>query len=137
MKLILTECKVAVLENILFVFGSFKFLLGYQPIPELAHQPTRSRYRLAKFATEALQHLSAPKIRAFALQKLATTTRHSQYTTLLISNYQAGDAALLTTIAQRFHAAYTLENLACSYVAVYAATSTPKCASPCWRCTTR
>ncbi|MDJ0364369.1 hypothetical protein QMK33_04340 [Hymenobacter sp. H14-R3] len=129
-KRLLTEKSKAVIENILFVFGEFKYPLDYRLILELARQQARSRYRLAEFATAALQHLSAPEIRAFALQKLATTTRPSQYTDLLISNYQTGDAGLLTAIVQRSHHEHTLEQLACSYVAIYEATKTPECAPP-------
>jgi ribosomal protein L17 len=127
---LLTEQNPAVLENLLYLFSRVKFPLGYAPILALARQKTSRRYRLMEFATDALAHLSAPEVREFALEKLARTTRPGQYTRILRSNYQAGDAALLTSIAERFHNEHTIESLAVSYVAIYEANPTPECAGP-------
>ncbi len=126
---LLTERNPAVRENLLYLFSRIEFPLGYAPILALARQKP-GRYRLAEFATDALAHLPAPEVRAFALQKLARTTRPGQYTSILRSNYQAGDAALLTSLAARFHNEHTIEALAISYVAIYEANPTPECAGP-------
>jgi hypothetical protein len=126
---LLTERNPAVLENLLYLFSQIKFPLGYAPILALAHQKS-SRRRIAEFATDALAHLPAPEVRAFALQKLARTTRPGQYTGILRSNYQAGDAALLTSLVARFHNEHAIETLAVSYVAIYEANPTPECAGP-------
>jgi hypothetical protein len=129
-KRLLTEQNPAVRENLLYLFSRIKFPLGYAPILALARQKTSRRHRLVEFATDALAHLSAPEVREFALQKLARTTRPGQYTRILRSNYQAGDAVLLTSIAERFHKEHTIESLAVSYVAIYEANPTPECAGP-------
>jgi hypothetical protein len=126
---LLTEQNPAVLENLLYLFSRIEFPLGYAPILALAHQKP-GRRRLAELATDALAHLPAPEVREFALQQLARTTRPSQYTHILRSNYQAGDAALLTGIVARFHNEHTIEALAVSYVAIYEANPTPECAGP-------
>lgn len=127
---LLTEKNKSVVENILYVFGIHQFPLAYQPILALAQRKNRSPYRISVYATEALQHFQATEIREFALQKLITAIRPSQYTDLLISNYQAGDANLLTAIVQRFHNEHTVENLARSYIEIYTANKTPECALP-------
>lgn len=124
------EKSKAVQENLLYVFTLFPFPLSYEPILELAQRKPNSRNRLTEFATDALRHLRAPKIREFALQRLAVTTRPSVYTDMLISNYQEGDALLLTNIASRFNNEHTIETLACSYTEIYQANKTPECAGP-------
>ncbi|MBG8556134.1 hypothetical protein [Hymenobacter guriensis] len=120
----------AVRENLLYVFTLFPFPLSYEPILALAQQKPSSKNRLTEFATYALRHLKGPAIREFALQRLLGTTRPSVYTDLLISNYQEGDAALLTTLVSRFHQEHTIEALACSYTEIYQANKTPECAAP-------
>ncbi len=126
---LLTEQNPAVLENLLYLFSQIKFPLGYAPMLALARQKA-GRRRLAELATAALAHLPAPEVREFALQKLARTTRPDQYTGILRGNYQAGDAALLTSLVERFHNEHTTEGLAISYVAIYEANPTPECAGP-------
>jgi hypothetical protein len=127
---LLTEQNPAVLENLLYLFSQLKFPLGHAPILALARQKPGGRYRTVEFATDALAHLQAPEVREFALQKLSRTTRPGQYTSILRSNYQAGDAALLTSLVERFHNEHTIETLAASYTAIYEANSTPECADP-------
>jgi len=127
---LLTEQNPAVLENLLYLFSQIKFPLGYAPILALARQKPRRRYRIVEFATDALAHLQAPEIREFALQKLARTTRPGQYTGILRSNYQAGDAALLTSLVGRVHNEHTIEALADSYTGIYQANPTPECTKP-------
>ncbi|AMR28007.1 hypothetical protein A0257_13510 [Hymenobacter psoromatis] len=127
---VLIERNNVVLENMLFIFGHHKFPLAYQPILALAQQKTSGSHRIQEYAIDALHHLQAREIREFALQKLATTTRPSQFTALLISNYQEGDAVLLTSLANRFHNEHSIEQLACSYVEIYAANKTAECALP-------
>ena len=128
---LLTEQNQKVRENLLHVFTRIKFPLAYQPILALARQKTSSKNRLTtEYAIEALQHLHAPDIRAFALERLAATSRPGQYTGLLVSNYQAGDAALLTSLVARTHDEHMLELLAGSYTAIYRLNKTPECAAP-------
>lgn len=127
---LLTERSNAVRENLLFIFGRHKFPLAYQPILALAQRKTRSSYRLSEYATGALQYIQAPEIRKFALRRLATTTRPRQFIDLLISNYQEGDAALLTSLVNRFHDEHTIEQLACSCVEIYTANKMAECALP-------
>lgn len=126
---LLTEQNPAVRENLLYLFSQIKFPLGYAPLLALARRKS-GRPRLAELATAALAHLPAPEVRDFALQKLARTTRPGQYTHILRSNYQAGDAARLTSLVARFHNEHTIEALAISYVAIYEANPTPECAGP-------
>ncbi|MDQ2769964.1 MAG: hypothetical protein M3Y54_05625 [Bacteroidota bacterium] len=128
---LLTEQNPKVRENLLHVFTRIKFPLAYQPILALARQKINRQNRLTtQYALEALQHLHAPEIRAFALQRLAATTRPGWYTALLVSNYQAGDAALLTSLVARTHDEHMLEMLAGSYTAIYRINKTPECAAP-------
>lgn len=127
---LLKERNPGVLENLLYLFSLVEFPLGYAPILALARQKPSRRYRIVELATDALAHLRAPEVREFALQKLARTTRPGQYTRILRSNYQAGDAALLTSLVERFHNEHTIEMLAVSYAAIYEANPTPECAGP-------
>ena len=127
---LLVERNKVVLENLLFIFEHHKFPLDYQSILALAQQKTRAPYRISEYAIGALQHLQDKKIRELALHKLATTTRPHQFVNLLINNYQEGDAVLLTNIINRFHDEHTIEQLACSCVAIYTANKTPECALP-------
>lgn len=127
---LLTEQNPWVRENLLNVFTVFKFPLACQPILALARQKPRPQSRLTEFALGALQYLAAPEIREFALQKLPTTTWPASYTNLLVSNYQAGDAALLTALVGRFHNEHIIESLAISYTKIYQANPTPECAAP-------
>jgi hypothetical protein len=129
-KRLLTEQNPAVLENLLYLFSQIKFPLGYAPILALARQKPGRRYRIVEFATDALAHLQAPEVREFALQKLSRTTQPGRYTSILRSNYQAGDAALLTSLVERFHNEHIIETLAVSYTAIYEANPTPECAAP-------
>lgn len=127
---LLIEKSPTVLENLLFFFGYVKFPFDYQPILALAQREPAGRSRIAKFAIDALQHLHAPAIRDFALQRLARTTRPARYTSILRSNYQAGDAALLTATIGRFHDEHTIEMLAVSYLDIYRDNPTPECQAP-------
>jgi ribosomal protein L17 len=127
---LLNERNPAMLENLLYLFSQIKFPLGYAPILALARRKPSRSHRIVEFATDALAHLRAPEIREFALQKIARTTRPGQYTRILRSNYQAGDAALLTSIIERFHNEHTIEILAASYTDIYKANLTPECAGP-------
>jgi hypothetical protein len=124
------EKNPALREKLLCVFTRFKFPLGYEPLLALARQKPRSSGRHTEFALEALQHLPTAEVREFALQRLRYTTRPAQYTDLLVSNYQLGDAMLLTALAKRFHNEHTIETLASSYTAIYAVNKTPECAAP-------
>jgi len=126
---LLAEQNPAVLENLLYLFSQIKFPLGHAPMLALARRKAGCP-RLAELATDALAHLRAPEVRDFALQKLARTTRPGQYTRILRSNYQAGDAVLLTSLVERFHNKHTIEMLAVSYTALYEANPTPECAGP-------
>ncbi|WP_022826244.1 hypothetical protein [Hymenobacter norwichensis] len=127
---LMSEKQTAVQEKLLYVFTLFPFPLSYEPILALAQRKPSSRNRLTEFATRALKHLRAPTIREFALQRLLVTTRPDLYTDILLSNYQEGDAVLLTTLVSRFHNEHTLETLACSYTQLYQANKTPECAAP-------
>lgn len=124
------EKRKAVHENLLYVFTLYPFPLSYEPILELAQQKPSSRNRLTEFAIEALKHLKAAEIREFALQRLLVTTRPSWYTDILISNYEEGDAVLLTNLVTRFHNEDTIEALARSYTEIYQVNKTPECAAP-------
>lgn len=128
---LLIERNKKVRENLMHVFTRIKFPLAHEPILALACQRiTRTNRLTTEYALEALQHLHAPDIRVFALQRLAATTQPGRYTDLLVSNYQAGDAALLTSIVARSHNEHTLETLAGSYTSIYRANKTPECAAP-------
>lgn len=127
---LLTEKSKDVQENLLHLFACVKFPLDYQVILAFARQKPTGENRIVEFALEALTHFNAPEIRAFALQKLLSTTRPAQYTDILLSNYQAGDAALLTALVGRIHQEHRIEQLACSYTEIYQANKTPECAAP-------
>ncbi|WP_305014048.1 hypothetical protein [Hymenobacter mellowenesis] len=128
---LLTEENPVVRRNLLHIFTRVKFPLDYRPILALARQKMTSGNRLAtEYAIEDLQHLRAPAIRAFALQRLASTTQPGRYAGLLVSNYEPGDAALLTALVGRFHNEHTVEALAVSCVDIYRANPTPECAAP-------
>lgn len=127
---LITEKRPAILENLLSVFEYTKFPLAYHPILRLAQRKPNGRYRLAELATGAVAFLHAPEIRNFALQRLARTTRPAQYTSILRSNYQAGDATLLVAVIDRFHQGHIIEQLAVSYIDIYRDNPTPECALP-------
>lgn len=128
---LLTEKNRATQENILIAFSLFPFPLPYQPILAWARQKPNGRNRQrTQAALEALSLLSAPEIREFALQRLQHTSQPAPYAEILTSNYQEGDAALLTAIAARTHEEHAIEQLAISYTAIYAANKTPECAAP-------
>ncbi|MGI4875122.1 MAG: hypothetical protein ACRYFX_28540 [Janthinobacterium lividum] len=127
---LLTEKNMNVRENLLFIFTLHPYPLDYHPILTIARQKPSRRNRITEYAVEALKHLQAPEIREFALQRLASTTQPALYTDILVSNYQPGDAALLTAVVARFHAAHIIESLAVSYIEIYRANPTPECAAP-------
>jgi hypothetical protein len=127
---LVVEKNSALREKLLCVFTRFKFPLGYEPLLALARQKPRNAGRHTEFALAALQNLPAAEVREFALQRLCYSTRPAQYADLLVSNYQLGDATLLTTIAKRFHNEHIIETLASSYTAIYAVNKTPECAAP-------
>ena len=117
------------LENLLLVFSRIPFPLPYASILALARQRSRGS-RIREFALDALALLSAPEIREFALVQLRQTSRPASYTSLLINNYQPGDAALLTDIVGCTHEEHAIEQLAISYSDVYKNNKTPECAAP-------
>jgi hypothetical protein len=128
---LLTEKNPLVRENLLHFFTRIKFPLDYQSILALAQQKMNGSNRLAtEYAIEALQHLQEPAIREFALQRLAATTQPGRYARLFVSNYQPGDAALLTELVGRFHNEHIIESLAISYTDIYRANQTPECVTP-------
>jgi hypothetical protein len=128
---LLAERDAAVRENLYYVFTLFPFPLSYEPLLLQAGQPpNRQNQRLINYALDALALLRAPEIRAFALERLRQSSQPGRYAEILASNYQEGDAALLTAIAERTHSEVAIEQLAISYTGIYEANSTPECAAP-------
>jgi len=117
-------------EEDLHVFTRLPFPYHYSILLEFALRRSTSTNRLRDFAIDALEHISAPEVRAFALQKLQTTRSPGTFTRLLISNYHAGDAKLLTSIVEKYKNEHIIEDLACSYVDIYAANRTKECEEP-------
>lgn len=127
---LLIEQNQNVLENLLYVFGIYKFPLAYQPILDLARQKQSSKGSSVELALGALKLLRAPEIREFALQKISALAYPAEYTAILSSNYQEGDATLLTALVDRATSEHAIEMLADSYTKIYRVNKTPECAAP-------
>lgn len=128
---LLTEPDPLVRENLYSVFTLFPFPLSFEPIlAQARRKPNRQNQRPICYALDALTLVRAPEIRAFALERLRRSSQPGRYAEILASNYQAGDAVLLTAIAERTHSENGIEELAISYTSIYEANKTPECAAP-------
>lgn len=126
----LNEKKPLCKELLLPVFSFRKFPLAYECILELAKKKASGNSRLVEFAIDALQHISAPDIRAFAIEKIKTSNTPYKYVNILSSNYKAGDSVLLTQIINQFKNRDIIEQLAHSLIAIYTTNKTRECAEP-------
>jgi hypothetical protein len=114
----------------LSVFTVVPYSYAMDPILRLARRRPNGDDRLTEFAIAALEHLEAPEIREFALDKLQRTRKPYLFTSLLKKNYQLGDTDLLTMIAGKYVNEDIIEALAVSYVDIYSENSTRECLRP-------
>lgn len=127
---LIVEENIAFQEKLLFVFTEFKFPLEGEFILRLANQKSSSEDRIAEFAIDALKYIKSDAIRQFAFERIKTTKMPQMFTSIFITNYNAGDGVFLTELAMKFNDDYVIENLAISYIEIYRANKTKECKEP-------
>lgn len=127
---LLTESNPANVEKLIHVFTYQTFPFDSDFILRLAKRRASSKNRINEFAISALKHLKSEGIREFALKRMTKTRTPSDYTNILVSNYQSGDHKLLSQIAKRFKNEHIIESLASSYSAIFSRHHTAECQEP-------
>ncbi|WP_205499740.1 hypothetical protein [Rufibacter psychrotolerans] len=127
---LITEKNKANQEKLLDIFDIHPFPLDSEFILNLARQKPSSGNRITEYATAALKHLHSETIRQFALERIPKARHPQKFINILCSNYQDGDAQLLTEIARKFKNEHMIEQLAVTYIDIYEANKTPECKEP-------
>jgi hypothetical protein len=117
-------------EQLLRVFSACAFPFSSQFILDLAQAINPPDTRIQEYALSALKFLKSAAIRAFALARLPHSDHPAVYSNMLHANYQAGDAALLTSVVRNTEDEYLIEELASSYIQLYQKHPTPECQGP-------
>lgn len=117
-------------EKYLRLFSSIKYPRPIDPIFDIVKGRASRRGLRLHWACHALSNFQDESIRTFAIDKLSHTNQPTSYLYLLISNYQMGDARLLTRLATRYKHPEFVHDLMCAYAAIYKANSTPECRDP-------
>ncbi|MCH8618350.1 hypothetical protein [Undibacterium sp. TS12] len=111
-------------------FSQTKYPFDYSAILRLAGKRKIRDSRLISNAVKALGYFKGDDIRALALKKFSSVKTPSEYLELLISNYQAGDADMLTELILRSDDFHHVHDLAYGVIAIYRANPGPDCKAP-------
>jgi hypothetical protein len=126
----LLEKNQAKRERLLSVFSYNKFPFDSEFILRIAQQKTKQVKKTIQLAIEALEFFESDAIREFALEKIVTDKHPENFVGLLIANYKAGDAEMLTNLAERTSDEYALERLILQYKRIYWENEIPECRYP-------
>lgn len=90
----------------------------------------RAKNRVDEFALAALSQVKDSRVRKYALDKIAGTSRPENYLNLLSRNYRENDAILLESIVKRTHNEHRIEQLAVILTNIYRKNKTEECKKP-------
>ncbi|MFK7972528.1 MAG: hypothetical protein AB8F95_19310 [Bacteroidia bacterium] len=118
-------------EKMLAVFARNQFPFDPDFIFRLTKRRPTSKNRIQEYALDALKLLQSDEIRAFALERIPKARLYpATFTSLLIANYQEGDAELLCQVIDKFKDEHIIEELAISYAQIFDKNPTPACKEP-------
>lgn len=117
-------------EKYLRIFSRRKFPFDYKPILKIAKGKNKKNTRLVEFACESLKYFKGKDIRKFALTKLEKTNKPANYLYLLVSNYEKGDAKLLSSIVAKYKNQDIVHELVYGLNEIYKNNNVKECRKP-------
>jgi len=117
-------------EKYLRIFSRRKYPFDYKPILEIAKGKNKKNTRIVEFACESLKYFQGKDIRQFALEKLELTNKPSDYLYLLVSNYENGDAKLLSKISAKHKNQDVVHDLVYGLIEIYKNNEVKECRKP-------
>jgi hypothetical protein len=117
-------------EKYLRVFSKVKYPYDFHDLLNLAKKRYLKSDRMVEYAAKSLKYFKAKEIRDFVMKVLPVAKYPDDYTPLLVSNYEEGDAVLLERLVHDSKDQDTLHRLVNSYIDIYRSNKIPESKGP-------